>query len=473
MSSAISTHRLPSAIERKLRFVRWRHALLAMTCAVAYGSAVLISLMLISMVIDWLFPFADAGMRYLLTGGSLTAVAGTLIVLGWHPIRQALRWNHAADAVDEGIPVLEERWSTVASLSSVDPEELSPLQRAMAEQVTSEAVAMDKVVVPSLALSPVSLRPAILFASCSAAILAVLLVAYPTQMSVLVTRFWSPSSRLTATQLSSESGDQLVPRGESIDLVTRLQGIPRGSGLLTVVNSTGDVQEFALHPDKDDAERFTHRIRVDESLVYRVRVGDGQTEWHHLEAIDFPEIAEVKFEIEFPDYTERESVERDRIPKRMKVVQGSMLRVAMRPVDPLKSLSLSVTHPERPADALGDRDEAIEAVELAVDDSGWYHFRMQLIEDTVIRPTLVSSHGLTNQRRLFSRIDVIADKAPVARIVTPTEEMAVSLEETIDIEFEAHDDHGVATAELVLYDESQRDADGKPKDPGNPANSAG
>ena len=33
----------------------------------------------------------------------------------------------------------------------------------------------------------------------------------------------------------------------------------------------------------------------------------------------------------------------------------------------------------------------------------------------------------------------------------------------IDIEFEAHDDHGIATAELVVYDESEIDSSDEPK----------
>lgn len=41
--------------------------------------------------------------------------------------------------------------------------------------------------------------------------------------------------------------------------------------------------------------------------------------------------------------------------------------------------------------------------------------------------------------------------------------MAVAIDEVIDIKFEAHDDIGIATAELVVYDESDRDEKGEPK----------
>src|SRR3569623_1276968 len=41
--------------------------------------------------------------------------------------------------------------------------------------------------------------------------------------------------------------------------------------------------------------------------------------------------------------------------------------------------------------------------------------------------------------------------------------MAVAVDEVIDIKFEAHDDIGIATAELVVYDESAKDEKGEPK----------
>jgi hypothetical protein len=69
-------------------------------------------------------------------------------------------------------------------------------------------------------------------------------------------------------------------------------------------------------------------------------------------------------------------------------------------------------------------------------------------------PTLVNVHGLTNEDRQVCKIQVIPDKAPAARIISPTEEMAVAADEAIDIKFEAHDDHGVAASELVVYDET-------------------
>ena len=160
-------------------------------------------------------------------------------------------------------------------------------------------------------------------------------------------RFWSPTSSITATQLISVTGDQLVPRGESIALVTRLEGLARSSATLIVQDTEGIEQIYQLRPDENSPEQFVHSMRVDESLSYRVRSGDGQTELHRLQVIDYPEIAEVQFSIDFPEYTNRPSDHRDRIPRLVKVIQGSTLNLAIKAAEPLQRLSISLAANER------------------------------------------------------------------------------------------------------------------------------
>ncbi|MCG8650567.1 MAG: hypothetical protein MI861_12095, partial [Pirellulales bacterium] len=132
MSASISNHKLPAAIEGKLCSVRWRHALLAAARSLAIGTCVLICLMILSMAIDWAFPFMDVAARIMLTLGTLAATTIVLAAVGIRPILIALGWDQAASAVDDEIPELEERWSTVASLAARDQASETPVARAMA-----------------------------------------------------------------------------------------------------------------------------------------------------------------------------------------------------------------------------------------------------------------------------------------------------------------------------------------------------
>ncbi|TWU01651.1 hypothetical protein [Neorhodopirellula pilleata] len=465
MSTTLSPHRFPSAIKGKLQWVRWRHAATSLAFALAFACGVGLLLMFAAMGIDWLYPFAPTWLRMSLTAATAAAAIGVACRLGIGPVRRALHWARAADAVDHDVPELEERWSTVTSLSSRDVSQWSPIERAMAAQVTSEAIAMERIVQPRRVGPPVSLRPAVATAAVGAGCIAAMFAIAPQQTSVLMRRFLSPASLITATQLDSVTGDQMVPRGESLELIIRMQGVPRSTATLTIGYPDGRVQDVQLRPNETTNDQFTHSLRVDESMSYRVRAGDAQTPWHQLQVIDYPELEEVRLTIEFPEYTDRESVQRDGFPRRMKVVQGSVLRLSIKPVERLESCVLSLVHPNASPSATVSSQESTETVEhlLTADADNWYHFEMQLVEDVLLQPKLLSTHGLENRRRQFTRIDVIADKAPVARVIKPTDEMAVAEDATIDIEFEAHDDHGIATAELVIYDESQRDTEGNAK----------
>lgn len=465
MSTTVPNERFPSAIEGKLRSVRWRHAALAAAFAVVFAVGVLMVLMVTSMAIDWMNPFATPSLRLALTSATVAAAFAAACWLGIGPVRRSLVWDRAANAVDGNVPQLEERWTTVASLSKTPLSEMSAIQRAMAEQVTSEAIAMERIVVPHRVAASVSLKPAIVIASIGTVLFLATFALSPQQAWVQLRRFLAPTQDITATQLVSLTGDQLVPRGDSIELLTQLGGLPRSNATMSVLFVDGSTQETRLRPNDETPDQFAHSIRVDDSLSYRVRAGDAQTSWHHLKVIDFPEIAEVEFTIDFPDYTQQTTAQRDRMPRRIKVIQGSVLRLAIKTVAPVKQFLLTLSNPNlSPTSTPANADAESEIVhELQPDDDGWYRFEMQLLADVLVQPSLLSPHDLKNPHRTFSRIDVIADQAPVARVVTPNNDQAVAKDDTIEIEFEAHDDHGIMTAELVVFDESQTDADGKPK----------
>ncbi len=71
----------------------------------------------------------------------------------------------------------------------------------------------------------------------------------------------------------------------------------------------------------------------------------------------------------------------------------------------------------------------------------------------ILSPVMFSPHGLNNVDRPSCHIRVIADRPPVARVTSPTEEQAVGAQDVVEVKFEAHDDHGIAKAELVVYGE--------------------
>ena len=452
---------LPSTVEAKLRTIRLRHVAVAGLRAAAAAAAVLGGLMLVFMAVDWSDPFADSWIRVTGLVLTLAAAAATGIGLAVGPVRRALRVASAARAADRGVPQLEERWATVASLAEpkghYEPygSFQTRIDRAMADQVRREAAAMEKVVRPGQVPAADSPRRALLALGGVVALLAGLMIASPVQGAVLIGRFWSPLSGQTATQVRTLSGDQLVKRGETVDLVAATSGLTRPTAELVLRTGSVGVGE-AVETATGSDDRFTFTVPVEETFDYRIVCGDGRTGWHTVTAIDPPEVAAVAVDVIFPKYMNREPVTRDQLPRRLEVPAGSRLLLAIEPVRSVASLDVSLT----PAGEDGSAQPVTRA--LRADGDGRYRVAIQAEQDMIVEATLTSPEGLTNDRRLFSRVRVVADRAPVARIVEAADE-TVAIDETLEIEFEAHDDHGVAAVEVIVYDESQTDADGRPR----------
>jgi hypothetical protein len=450
MSQTMQSSFIPSAMEEKLSQISRRQAAISVLRAVAIGASVLFASMVVAMLIDWQLTLFSTGFRMTLTITSLLLSVAAVLIAGVPSLAASLKRIQAAVNADEAIPHLEERWQTVVG-AAISDRRTSATAKAMLRQVTSEAVAIGRIVQPRRVAGPKSHKTALItMAACAVLLTGFLAIDWP-QTSVLLRRFFAPAANISATSLVCPTGDVTIARGEFVDLVAEMQGLRRKSAILTVSRTDSKPETVELEVDKKGADRFVHRLQADESFQYRVRAGDGQTGWHTVTVVDYPELAEVRFTIVAPAYLNRPNVEKSIIPGRLKVIQGSLLQLKMRPKEPLERLILTIA-----LDVASDGQPLAKAQNFALtaDKDGWYQFNTQLTENLSIVPQLWNSHGLTNEERTVCRIQVIADNAPVARVLTPTDEMSVAADDVIDIKFEAHDDHGITQAELVVYDES-------------------
>src|SRR5262245_28629570 len=117
MSRVIEHSVLPSAMELKLRRIRWRQAGFAALRAAAMGASVLIVAMLAAMLADWWFTLFDTAIRTSLTVASLSLAIATCLLVGVRPLLTALAGTRAAHDADAEVPQLEERWTTVSHIA--------------------------------------------------------------------------------------------------------------------------------------------------------------------------------------------------------------------------------------------------------------------------------------------------------------------------------------------------------------------
>lgn len=458
MSQTMPTAFLPSSMEEKLTQISRRQAVISVLRAVAIGASVLFASMVVAMLIDWQLTLFSTGVRTALTITSLVLSVGAVMITGLPSLAAALKRVQAAMNADAEISQLEERWQTVVTVASSGRQPTSSTAKAMLQQVTSEAVAIGRVVQPSRVADPASLNTAVKGLAVCALSLAGFLAIDWRQTSILLRRFCAPTANISATSLDCPTGDISIARGEFVDLTAEMQGLHRKSAILTIGRPDSKPETVELAVDKMNPDRFVHRMQVDETFQYRVRAGDGQTAWYTVTVVDYPTLAEVRFTVIAPAYLNRPNVEKAIIPGRLKVMQGSLLQLQMRPKEPLQRLELTIT-PE--VESQEKSPAKAQVFTLTADANGWYQFNTQLLENLSLTPQLWNSHGLTNEDRSVCRIQVIADNAPVARVLTPTDEMSVASDDVVEIKFEAHDDHGITKAELIVYDESLAE-DGQP-----------
>lgn len=446
---------IPSSMESKLRTIQKRLIGRTLLRAAAIGASVLILLMILSMIVDWSLMLFDPAVRVSLTVGSLLAAVIACLWAGYRPLSRVLGWTDAAKRVDDETPLLEERWTTVLTFTEQEVNHpVNSTMRAMLQHVTSEAVAMGELVEPKAITRSISPRRALVSLAGCLILCAGFLAINWAQTSILLQRFWNPTANITATQLESVTGDLTTPRGETVNLIAKLSGVPRDEALLTVRYESGINEVFPLDALPDSPENFLHSLRVDESFEYQLAAGDGRTAWHEVTAIDYPLLDEISFRVIPPAYLDRSLYEKTWIPSRVKVAEGSRLELLMKPDIPLERFELKLTH--QPLEG----DPVEESLTLHPAENGSYLLELPLLDNLTLEPSFRSLHGLSNETKQVCRIEVVSDMVPIARVITPNDETVVADDDVVKIEFEAHDDHGIETAELVIYDESTR-AEGK------------
>ena len=428
---------IPETISEKLISVRGRSFKAQVATASVVAVVVLLAAMGLAMLVDYLAVLYDSRWRVVLTAAALLSAAATLIawvVVGW---RYTRRLRQSAEAVDRHFPDLQERWTTVTSLAD-SPDSARDVHPAMYRKVATEAdrfsgrvqseqvVRYDGVVRGLISLTVVS------------AILVAAVAMNPLQTTVLMRRFWSPQSYISATKISHSPDGAVIGRGESLDLTAQLDGLPVKKATLMMHPAAGESKELTLIPRVGDEQtHIKHRIRsVQEPLQYRFRAGDGQTPWYEVAVADRPKIANSQVTITPPEYTRQKAKRMKKLPRRVTVMEGSRLEIALQPKHAVESIEIRLN---------GDENQSFSQGE-----DGWYRWSITVEESFSFSPLLTEEHGLTNRKPPKCRVICKPDRPPVVKVLTPENDVAVRPDDTLNVTFVAKDDVGIGSAELVV-----------------------
>ena len=429
---------VPAAVMKKLETVRARTLWVNIGTALVVAVGVLLTGMGIAMLVDWLATLYDSSWRWLLTGSTLAAAGATLVVLAIVARRQSGRLDLVAAQIDREIPQLEERWTTVAEISKADA--ANNVHPAMFRQVASEANQWSPKVIVQQVVPLNRMIRALYCLALLTAVLGVSLLFNSHRTIVLLNRFWSPGSSISATTITDVSGTKVVGRGEALEIAATVEGTPTKYATLLLDSNKGSAQNITLVPQGKDEVRVSHRIRaVTAPLKYRIRAGDGQTSWQEIRVGDRPELGEVRLTIVPPAYTKEEPVVLEKFPHSISAMEGSVLRIALKPKAAVASFKIHLG---------GEQTES-----PSMDSEGWYRWETTLSKSFVLLPLLTEENGLTNRKPPRCKVKCLPDAPPVVRLITPENTIAILPDDTVSITFTAKDDVGIGRAELVLYGE--------------------
>src|SRR5690606_36095120 len=136
-----------------------------------------------------------------------------------------------------------------------------------------------------------------------------------------------------ATEIHPVVQTEVVARGESLEIAAEFVGTPvKEATLFLPPAATSGVQAITLVPRGDAQNQLTHRVRaLREPLKYRLRAGDGQTDRQEGVVADRPELAPATLTVIPPDYTQSQSQEFKKLPRRVSALGGSRLKFAFKP----------------------------------------------------------------------------------------------------------------------------------------------
>lgn len=370
-----------------------------------------------------------------LNGGSLVVVmtltaASAVVLVSWAlwPLRTVLPPERLARFIEEKSPDLEDR--VVSAVQVLERPGASPFEALVVRDAAVRLSSLDLDLVVDARLVR---RRALWCAAAAFACLAVVGGARGTWATAARTAWYRvfPSS-LT---LQVEPGNARVRAGESFTVSARVTGsasdLESREGKLEIGH--GDAQRGV--EASGESGRFSWHIpRVDESLEYRVVVGDLASDWFRVEALNPARVTRIDLSYVYPSFSGlRPRVEED--TGDIYAPQGTAVTLAVATDKSVKNASLAIA--------------GGATVQLSAGTDGLLHGKLEVTADSAYRVALIDSDDLANPGDTEYFIRVMDDRPPEVKVSRPGGDRQVTRLEEVAIEVRADDDYGIDQLELV------------------------
>jgi hypothetical protein len=430
---------VPSAVAAKLRAVQRRTIAIGLLRGLALTLAVLVGSALLAMAIDWAVGWFSTAARYVMTAVVVFAAAATAYRTCLRLLFHRRSAVSTAREIDQLLPQLEERWSTVTELAQNQDNPEVRGSETLIRQVAREAESAQRTVSEQAVVPMAPVWRAARWLGAAAAAFVLLFAVNFSQADLLLRRLMLPGKDISLTQITVHPADAWVPKGEPLALSATLKGrIPAQPPALDLRFAGESARRMAMRPKTSTPGAFEQAIEeVTGSFEYRVRAGDGQTPWNRITATERPKITGVNLKIQPPSYSRLPTTETNVLPASVRVLNGSDLEIALRSDQPVERMFLD----------LGE-GRSLPLVRGADD---WYRLQTHPTNSFSFAAAAINQFKIDNRNKPACAINVFEDLPPSVRILEPSDDVAVAPGEKVDIQFEAKDDFGIAKAEIVVH----------------------
>jgi hypothetical protein len=306
---------------------------------------------------------------------------------------------------------------------------------AMWELTRSKAEAAAETIPPREVVSLRDLRQPLRIAAVLAAVLLVLAIVNGPFLAAGLGRMFTPWLAIaypTKTLIGLENGELVFKEGAPAKVEIRLTGsVPETAGFIL---QTGKGRPREIELDVADGLATYELASASRGFTYRVKAGDARSDWRKVRVIPAPRLAEVKVELDFPDYIDRsnETVEALTltVPEETKVSWQLTLDT------PIREATLHRDGAEDLPLAIGDDGRTLTLSETAAASRG---YSFSWIED---------GHGFDfTSPRYF--LQVASDQPPRVELTSPESNLNAMPGRPLELTVRAQDDHGIGTTTIT------------------------
>ncbi|QNN23236.1 hypothetical protein HED60_13460 [Planctomycetales bacterium ZRK34] len=273
-------------------------------------------------------------------------------------------------------------------------------------------------------------------------------------------RILMPLADNTYTQIMNITpGDQDVRIDTDVTIVAEVGGRVPSQATLRCLLANGERIDVPMTPRSaqapDQLSAVVNQIR--QSMTYRIEAGDDVSSVYELRVHEAPAVQKITQKITPPAYLGNQPIEQ--VGGAVTATTGSTVHLDIITTQPLKEAWLTIDDQQRqslpvsagPTDPDGHPLGQTTA-QLKVEKPARYSLQ------------LVSEQGLESEPMAYDVIPV-ADQAPQVSFVDPTGELTAEINATVQVQFQAIDDHALSKIELVRItaeDQDKPEADRKP-----------